>query len=119
MHNRPAAHRARRRPRHSYTGRHRQAPLHSLEACPGGADEERQYGAAAAAADFPQVRFSAAARAASLALDRGDVAAARRAVELARAALPDDAAPLVLEARIALALHDAGAAQAAARAALM
>src|SRR3989442_6547015 len=77
------------------------------------------FQAVPAAAGFPERRFTAAARAASLALDRGDAEAARAAVTLARAALPDDAAPYVLQARVALRLHDPGAAQAAARSALV
>jgi tetratricopeptide (TPR) repeat protein len=80
---------------------------------------EAAYLAAAGAPDFPELRFTAAARAASLALDRGDAEAARAAVTLARAALPDDAAPYLLQARVALRLHDPGGAQAAARSALV
>src|SRR5437764_13809179 len=64
---------------------------------------EAAYLAAAAAQDLPELRFAAAARAASLALDRGDAEAARVAVGVARAALPDDAAPDALQARVALA----------------
>jgi tetratricopeptide (TPR) repeat protein len=82
-------------------------------------EAERQYRAAAAASEFPRVRFSAAARAASLALDRGDMDAVRSALEMARAALPTEAGPVVLEARIALASHDLASAHVAARAALM
>jgi len=77
---------------------------------------EAAYRAAAAAPDFPELRFTAAARAASLALDRGDAEAARAAAALARAALPDEAAPLVVQAQVALGLRDPAAAQAAARA---
>src|SRR6266851_912983 len=80
---------------------------------------EAAYLAAAAAQDFPELRFTAAARAASLALDRGDAEAARAAVALARAALPDDAGPFVLQAQVALRLRDPAAAQAAARSALV
>src|SRR5919201_2798893 len=65
--------------------------------------EEAQsaYRAAAAADGFPELRFEAAARAAAIAVDRADVAGARTAVGLARAALPEDASPLVLESRVA------------------
>src|SRR5207253_1633467 len=77
------------------------------------------YLAAASAADFPELRFAAAERAASLAVDRGDADAARAAVALAHAALPDDAAPFVLQGQVALALRDSAAAQSAARSALV
>jgi Flp pilus assembly protein TadD len=80
---------------------------------------EAAYLAAAAAADFPELRFTAAERAASLALDRGDAEAARSAVALAHAAFPDDPAPFVLQAQVALGLRDAAGAQAAARSALV
>src|SRR2546423_13677293 len=65
---------------------------------------EAAYLAAASAADFPELRFAAAERAASLALDRGDADAARAAVALAHAAVPGDPAPFVLQAQVSLGL---------------
>jgi predicted Zn-dependent protease len=80
---------------------------------------EAAYVAAASAMDFPELRFAAVERAASLAVDRGDSEAARSAVALAHATLPDDPAPFVLQAQVALGLRDPAAAQSAARAALV
>jgi tetratricopeptide (TPR) repeat protein len=80
---------------------------------------EMAYLAAASAADFPELRFAAAERAASLAVDRGDADGTRGAVALARASLPEDPAPFVLQAQVALGLQDPAAAQSAARSALV
>jgi Flp pilus assembly protein TadD len=82
-------------------------------------EAETAYLAAARAPGYPELRFDAAARAASLAVDRGDRDAANLAADLAAAALPDDGSPFVLRAQIALALRNPAAAQAAARSALV
>src|SRR5438309_7346672 len=69
-------------------------------------EAEAAYCAAAVADDFPDLRFEAAARAASIAFDRGNAVGARSAVELARAALPEGAAPFRRESRRPPARHD-------------
>ena len=81
-------------------------------------DADAAYRRTAAAQGFPELRFAAAERLAALAVQRGDLAAARAAVDLARAALPDGIELLDLQARVALASGDPPGAQAAARAVL-
>ena len=78
-------------------------------------EAEAAYRAATSGTGMDELRFAAAARAAALAIGRGDEAAARSTVQLAQAAMPDDIEPLQLEADVALAFGDGAGAQAAAR----
>jgi Tfp pilus assembly protein PilF len=76
----------------------------------------RQVSGLATAAD--EVRQAALARAATLAIARGDGPAARLAVDAAQRGLPGALWPLELRAEVELSLHDDRAAQQAARAVL-
>lgn len=88
----------------------------ALDAAGQAAEAEQAYRSAAGAKGA--LGYEAAARAAALAAMRGDAKAARESVSLARSALGETSAALVLQARVELVLGNAAGAQAAARAAL-